>query len=162
MNKLVKNFFDALMEYESQQRLSRLIKQLRGDQSQRAFAKTLGVSYAAVRSWEEAETMPAIKSLQKIATYSRQSVESLLQYLKHGEDFDTESEADKPKTAEDVLSELNYLPEKEANRLIEILVERYLSKEESAKLAKMLINKLAESPKSESPSARVFVLTDNN
>ena len=88
MNKLVKNFFDALMEYESQQRLSRLIKQLRGDQSQRSFAKTLGVSYAAVRSWEEAETMPAIKSLQKIATYSRQSVESLLQYLKHGEDFD--------------------------------------------------------------------------
>ena len=138
-----------------------MIKQLRGDQSQRSFAKTLGVSYAAVRSWEEAETMPAIKSLQKIATYSRQSVESLLQYLKHGE-VEDESDIDKPKTAEDLLSELNYLPEKEANRLIEILVERYLSKEESAKLAKMLINKLAESPKSESPSARVFVLSDNN
>ena len=161
MNKLENLFFDALMEYDSQQRLSRLIKQLRGDQSQRSFAKTLGVSYAAVRSWEEAETMPAIKSLQKIATYSRQSVESLLQYLKHGE-VEDESDIDKPKTAEDLLSELNYLPEKEANRLIEILVERYLSKEESAKLAKMLINKLAESPKSESPSARVFVLSDNN
>ena len=161
MNKLENLFFDALMEYDSQQRLSRLIKQLRGDRSQRSFAKTLGVSYAAVRSWEEAETMPAIKSLQKIATYSRQSVESLLQYLKHGE-VEDESDIDKPKTAEDLLSELNYLPEKEANRLIEILVERYLSKEESAKLAKMLINKLAESPKSESPSARVFVLSDNN
>ena len=66
-----------------------------------------------------------------------------------------------PKVAEDLLSELNYLPEEETNRLIEILVERYLSKEESAKLAKMLINKLAESSKNESIPARVFMLTDN-
>lgn len=159
MNRLERFFFEALMEHESQERLSRLIKQLRGDQSQRAFAKVLGVSYAAVRSWEECETMPGVKSLQKIANYSRQSVESLLKYLKHGE-AETETEG-KSKVAEDLLSELNYLPEEETNRLIEILVERYLSKEESAKLAKMLINKLAESSKNESIPARVFMLTDN-
>ncbi|MDJ0574208.1 MAG: helix-turn-helix transcriptional regulator [Xenococcaceae cyanobacterium MO_234.B1] len=161
MNKLEKLFFEALMEHESQERLSRLIKQLRGEQSQRAFAKTLGVSYAAVRSWEECETMPGIKSLQKIATYSKQSVENLLNYLKYG-DIENQSKLDtqKPKVAEDVLAELNYLPEKETSRLLEILIQKYLSKEESAKLAKMLINKLAQTSESDSTKARVFLLTD--
>jgi DNA-binding transcriptional regulator YiaG len=36
----------------SKEKLAELIRELRGDQSQRAFAKTLGVSFASIQSWE--------------------------------------------------------------------------------------------------------------
>ncbi|MDJ0649268.1 MAG: helix-turn-helix domain-containing protein [Xenococcaceae cyanobacterium MO_188.B19] len=158
MNRLIQIFFDLLMEHGSQERLAKFIRQLRGNQSQRAFAKTLGVSYAAVRAWEEGEAMPAIKSLQLIATYSRQSVEYLLDYLRYGETKN--SITGKSKVAEDLLAELNYLPEHETTRLIEILVEKYLSKEESARLAKMLINKLASLEENSSVEAKKILSTN--
>ncbi|MDJ0578162.1 MAG: helix-turn-helix transcriptional regulator, partial [Xenococcaceae cyanobacterium MO_234.B1] len=73
MNRLENLYLCFLMDNLAQERLSRLIKKLRGDRSQRSFAKSLGVSYASIRTWEEGESMPGIASLQKIAEYSNQS-----------------------------------------------------------------------------------------
>jgi transcriptional regulator with XRE-family HTH domain len=73
MNKIEKVYFCLLVDISAEERLSSLIRKLRGDKSQRQFAKSLGVSYAAVRSWEESESMPGLTSLGKIADYSHLS-----------------------------------------------------------------------------------------
>lgn len=42
-------------DVEVRARVSKIIKQVRGERSQRKFAKDFGVSFAAIRSWEECE-----------------------------------------------------------------------------------------------------------
>ena len=112
------------MEYESQQRLSSLIKQLRGERSQRSFAKTLGVSYAAIRSWEEGESTPGLNSLEKIAQYTNQSLEQLLNYLKNtGEDKSQVSPFPSFFLAEELIPEVKKLSRAEKSKLAQFLIQ---------------------------------------
>jgi DNA-binding transcriptional regulator YiaG len=69
MNRINKIYFAVLVDITAEERLSSLVKKLRGDKSQRQFSKVLGVSYAAVRSWEECESMPGLNSLQKAVIF---------------------------------------------------------------------------------------------
>ena len=65
----------------SKEKLAELIRQLRGDQSQRAFAKTLGVSFASIQSWENGDAMPSTENLSVIAQKSGYTLQGLIEYL---------------------------------------------------------------------------------
>ncbi len=104
-------------------RLASLVKELRGDKSQRKFAKALGVSYAAVRSWEESESMPGLSSLEKIAAYSNQSLEEVLEYINQDNKNKSENiELSKACFAEDLIPALKKLPKKEQTKLAQFLI----------------------------------------
>jgi transcriptional regulator with XRE-family HTH domain len=65
----------------AKQRLARLIKALRGDTTQREFAKLLGTSYTAVQDWEKQIRLPKEKNLERIAQLKGWSQEELLHHL---------------------------------------------------------------------------------
>ena len=61
------DWYESLMNAEYRQRLSDAVRRARGDRTMRRFAKDLGVSYPAVRSWEEGESLPGLENLEAIA-----------------------------------------------------------------------------------------------
>lgn len=101
-------------------RLSVVVKLARGNRSQRKFAKDLGISYAAIRSWEECENLAGLESMKVIATASGMTLEELLAYLK-GE-IEVNQVIPKAKIAEDLFPFVNVLPREERKRLIQFLV----------------------------------------
>ncbi|MGL4620524.1 MAG: helix-turn-helix domain-containing protein [Chroococcidiopsis sp.] len=110
------------MDEDKRIRLSEVVKKARGKRTQRQFAKYLGVSFAAVRSWEEQESYPGLPNLEKIAASSGMSTDDLLAYLK-GEITYGEA-SPKAKTAEDLLPFVDNLPASERKKLIRLLIEK--------------------------------------
>lgn len=110
-----------VMDADIRQRLSDVIKQARGNMSQRQFAKRLGVSFATIRSWEECESMPGTKNLEAIAALLGQSLEEFLHYLRGDTVGDVENSNLK---AEDLLAQVNQLPPSEVARLIQLAASR--------------------------------------
>ncbi len=124
MNKIEKLYFSVLVDISAEERLSSLIKKLRDDRSQRQFAKLIGVSYASIRSWEECESMPGLSSLEKIASYSNQSVEELLNYLKEGGQDKSKIPSPPPVfLAEDLMPQIKQLPKVEKIKLAQFLIQ---------------------------------------
>jgi transcriptional regulator with XRE-family HTH domain len=113
--------YESCMDVEARQRLSKAIKQARGQRSQRKFAKDLGVSYATVRSWEECESFPSQENLELIARVRGESLEDFLLYLR-GERSSKETRF---KVAEDVLPMVNKLSDREAARLVQLIMSRW-------------------------------------
>jgi transcriptional regulator with XRE-family HTH domain len=70
------------MNQGARQRLAKLVQKARGSKSQRAFARDMGLSFTAVRSWENCESVPSTDNLRKIADATGYgSVDELLDYL---------------------------------------------------------------------------------
>ncbi len=113
------------MDVEARQRLSEAVKKARGSRSQRKFAKDIGVSFAAVRSWEECESFPSQENLELIASIAGRSLEELLLYLK-GEPYPEP----RFKSAEDLLPIVSELSDSEAARLVQIIVSRWRTDDE--------------------------------
>jgi transcriptional regulator with XRE-family HTH domain len=109
------------MDPEYRQRLSEAVRKARGDRSQRKFAKDLRVSYPAVRSWEEGESLPGLENLEAIAGALGVSLEEFLAYLRNEE---LEAATPKPKIADDLLPLVNRLPLEEKRRLVHLLVDQ--------------------------------------
>jgi hypothetical protein len=65
----------------AKERLARLIKNLRGQKTQREFAKLLGSSYTAVQDWEKQIRLPKGKNLACIAHLQGWTQEELMCYL---------------------------------------------------------------------------------
>jgi transcriptional regulator with XRE-family HTH domain len=65
----------------AKERLAQLIKELRGDTTQREFAKLLGTSYTAIQDWEKQIRLPKEKNLKRIAQLKGWTEEELLHYL---------------------------------------------------------------------------------
>lgn len=65
----------------AKQRLARLIKELRGQRTQREFAKLLGTSYTAVQDWEKQIRLPKEENLRRIAQLKGWTHEELLCHL---------------------------------------------------------------------------------
>ena len=68
-------------------RLKKLVTELKGNLSQRAFANMLNVSYTAVQHWEkgaESEFFPNDGNLAKIANAKGWTVDELKRYLATG------------------------------------------------------------------------------
>jgi hypothetical protein len=70
------------LEFE---RLAALLKELRGDVSQRAFSKQNGIHYAAWRGWEGKEAVPNYDNLFKIASLAGMNMNEFYAYLRTGE-----------------------------------------------------------------------------
>ena len=70
-----------LMNESAKTRLAQLVKKLRRSDTQKEFAKRLGVTYGAVQSWENAEVVPGVHNLAKIAAEADMSLSQLMLYL---------------------------------------------------------------------------------
>ena len=66
-------------------RLATLIQELRGSQSQRQFAKQLGVSRSSVNFWESHIAWPETENLEKLAALKGWTLSHLQTYLIEGE-----------------------------------------------------------------------------
>ncbi|WP_204151902.1 helix-turn-helix domain-containing protein [Leptolyngbya sp. CCY15150] len=107
-------------------RLSETVARLRGDRSIRRFAKDLGVSFPAARSWEEEESFPNLKNLEKIAQLDGKTLEEFLEYLR-GDDWIAPNEIT---VAEDLLGFIEHLPKSEKVRLAQLLIAEVAKPEE--------------------------------
>ncbi len=107
-------------------RLSETVARLRGDRSIRRFAKDLGVSFPAARSWEEEESFPNLKNLEKIAQLDGKTLEEFLEYLR-GDDWIAPNEIT---VAEDLLVFIDHLPKAEKVRLAQLLITEVAKPEE--------------------------------
>ncbi|NJN87418.1 MAG: helix-turn-helix transcriptional regulator [Leptolyngbyaceae cyanobacterium SL_7_1] len=65
----------------AKERLAQLIKELRGQKTQREFAKLLGTSYTAVQDWEKQIRLPKERNLKLIAQLKGWTHEELLCHL---------------------------------------------------------------------------------
>lgn len=80
------------MNYEQRQRLGTLIKELREEagMSQRQYAaKKLDCSYAALRSWEQGESVPGLENMERIADLKGWTLSQLLDYVRGEESVPT-------------------------------------------------------------------------
>jgi len=69
------------MDAKFLQKLAQEVLQLRGDRSQRDFAKLIDASQGAVQAWEQGETCPSVDSLAKLAALRGEHVEQFIAYL---------------------------------------------------------------------------------
>lgn len=105
----------------AKERLAQLIKQLRGNKTQREFAKQLGTSYTAIQDWEKAIRLPGEKNLKRIAELLGWSQGKLVRYL-----FRTSNQAEISlnETLDDILAQSQDLSYAEIEILISHLRER--------------------------------------
>jgi transcriptional regulator with XRE-family HTH domain len=69
------------VDAEAKRKLIEIVKLARGDMSQRAFGKLLGVSSTAVQLWEKGQTIPDTENLAQIAIKAGFTLEELIGYL---------------------------------------------------------------------------------
>lgn len=106
---------ESVMNFEQRQRLGVLIKEIRKDISQREFAKRyLDCSYAALRSWEEGESVPGLENLEMIAELKSWSLAQLLTYVRD----DTSSHI----SYDELVAIVNSLPQSEKLKLAQTIL----------------------------------------
>lgn len=105
------------MDFETRQRLAESVRRARGEQSQRQFAKSLGVSFPAVRSWEEGESIPGLENMEAIAAALGMPLELFLAEVR-GVDV-----AKSEPNAEAALRFISSLPKAELIKLMHRLIE---------------------------------------
>lgn len=116
------------MDYQAKQRLAELIKGLRGELTQREFAKRLGVTYGAIQSWENAEVTPSSTNLVKIADYTGLSLQELMSRVNGSEIGQGKSE----KNPLNVVSQLNQMSVRDLAQLYRAVGDRLVAIAESA------------------------------
>jgi hypothetical protein len=104
------------MKTEERQRLSALLKELRGDASIRSFCGNRGIHYSAWRQWETCESVPGYENLEKVATLRGWTMDQLLAYLRTGD------ENENPFDIEIVVAYIKGLPDSERMSLIKRLL----------------------------------------
>jgi transcriptional regulator with XRE-family HTH domain len=66
------------------ERLATYVREIRGSQSQRQFAKRLGVSQSSVNLWESGQSWPETENLEKLAAFKGWSLQDFQTYLVEG------------------------------------------------------------------------------
>jgi transcriptional regulator with XRE-family HTH domain len=94
------------MDVGAKEKLAKLVKELRNDTSQKEFAKSLGVTYSAIQSWENAEVTPSSENLIRISKAAGYSLEELLSYL-DGKPIET------PTNVERLVAQIKSMPPKD-------------------------------------------------
>ena len=74
-------FFVGAEDTLAKQRLADLLKDLRGYETQRQFAKRLGTSYTSIQDWEKQIRLPSEKNLKRIAQLKGWTYEKLVLFL---------------------------------------------------------------------------------
>jgi len=98
------------------ERLTALVLDLRGNLSQRQFAKKLGVSFSAVQSWESGMSWPGTQNLRSLARLKGWSFEELQFYLE-GE------QPPRSLTVQQLLAEVRSLPFEDAVQVAKVALE---------------------------------------
>jgi transcriptional regulator with XRE-family HTH domain len=105
------------MKQQSKDKLAALVRTLRGSTSQRAFSKSLGVSFASVQSWESGDSMPSTENLSAIASVAGYTLQGLIEYLD-----------DKPAATnlpiEQILHEIRNMPPKQLAKVGHAVADR--------------------------------------
>ena len=112
------------MDETSKQRLALLIRNARGDESQRAFAKQIGVSYSSLQAWEAANSVPDFENLIAIAEFlGIQTSELVRHILAEASEMETKI----PKDAAELLPLIEMLTPRERIKLINYSCETLIS-----------------------------------
>lgn len=112
------------MDMSARKRLADFLITLRGDRSQRSLARSLNVSFASIRSWEECQSVPNLNNMRKIANYSNQSFEDLMLYLEGtGDNQANRQQLINFQTADDLLPFIKQLPKRELILLTDKLLK---------------------------------------
>jgi len=77
------------MNLRERENLSNLIKKSRGNLSQRAYAKQVGVNYASIRNWEECIYAPNTEGLERLAKAMGYSFGELMRKIETGEEIES-------------------------------------------------------------------------
>ncbi|MEM7595950.1 MAG: helix-turn-helix domain-containing protein [Mastigocoleus sp.] len=109
------------------QRLAKLIKQLRGDASQRRFSEQLGVSKSSVNFWESGLSFPDTENLEKLATYKGWTLAQLQDYL-------TKGELPSDDSLQQILTQLRSLPTDAVVKIVSVGVETLASRSQSTQI----------------------------
>ena len=107
----------VVMKVEERQRLSALLKELRGDTSIRAFCSgNRDIHYSAWRQWEACDSVPGYENLEKVATLRGWTMDQLLAYLRTGD------ETENPLDIEAIVAYIKGMPDSERMSLIKRLL----------------------------------------
>ncbi len=113
------------------ERLATLVVQLRGDLSQRQFAKKLGVSFSAVQSWESGMSWPGTQNLRNLAKLKGWSFEELQSCLE-GE------QPPRSLTVQQLLAEVRSLPFEDAVQVAKVALETIAARGDSGESMQLL------------------------
>lgn len=103
-----------------------MVKMARGDKSQRAFARELGVSATAVQHWERGDVVPETENLAKIGVRAGFTLEELLTYL-DGEGHQS------PRQLDQVLKQIQLMPLEQVAVVSKAIADRFASVAEKTK-----------------------------
>lgn len=106
-------------------RLVNLVRELRGDLSQRQFAKKLGVSDSSVYFWEAGTAWPGTQNLKKLAKIKGWTLDELQTYLEGEVPVRTLS-------VQQLLAEVRALTFSEAAQVAKVALETMATKGEQA------------------------------
>lgn len=113
------------MTLRSKEKLGDLIKKLRGDQSQRTFAKSLGVSFASVQAWENGDSMPSTENLAVVAERAGYTLQGLIAHLE-------DRPIPKSNSLEEIVMQIKSLPLKQLALVDRAVSDRLVAIAESA------------------------------
>jgi transcriptional regulator with XRE-family HTH domain len=116
------------MNHLSKLKLGNLVKQLRGNQTQKEFAKRLGVTHGAIQSWENGEVTPGSVNLSRIAREGGYTLTELMDYL---EGNSKHSQTDSNISVERLVAEVRYMPAKDLAMLGRAVSDRLYAIAES-------------------------------
>lgn len=124
-----------LVDVSPREKLAILLKQLRGERSQRSFAKLLGVSNQAVQNWEKQRAWPDDENLQRLAQMKGWTLEQLKTHL-NGETTGNESvscavvneDSELPLYVQKLLAEVRALPFQAAAKVAQVALETMAAK----------------------------------
>lgn len=124
-----------LVDVSPREKLANLLKELRGERSQRSFAKLLGVSNQAVQNWEKQRAWPDDENLQRLAELKGWTLEQLKTHL-NGETTADESvscvavneDSELPLYVQQLLAEVRALPFQAAAKVAQVALETMAAK----------------------------------
>lgn len=102
----------------AKERLAQLVKDLRGQVTQREFARRLGTSYTAVQDWEKQIRLPSEKNLKRIAELKGWSQEELVRYIFCS---DTRLAAEDSDPVTGIIAQVRDLSQEQLQQLIDYL-----------------------------------------
>lgn len=114
------------LNWSVQERLIQVVKMARGNKSQRAFARELGVSATAVQHWERGDVIPETENLAKIGVRAGFTLEELLNYL-DGEEHQS------PRQLDQVLRHIQLMPLEQVAVVSRAIADRFASVAEKTK-----------------------------
>jgi transcriptional regulator with XRE-family HTH domain len=100
------------------EKLGDLLKRKRANESQRTFAKRLGVSLGTYQGWENGVSIPEKVNLEKIASACGITFPELVAYLVEGIYLPVQNDVDS------LLEHLKYLGEKDFARVVRAVGDR--------------------------------------